>query len=91
MLFRSAVGSLTNETDITILRSGVKVNCEGSRAFVFGSYQGGTRITLTDVDLAADMATESRVCAKAKEEDVHISGGKCHVNFGSGVIDRFVI
>ncbi len=87
----TALGSLTNKSDITILRSGVKVNCEGSRAFVFGSYQGGTKVTLTDVDLAADMATESRVCAVAKKEDVDISGGKCRVSFGNGVIERFVI
>ncbi len=87
----TALGALANKSDITILRSGVKINCEGSQAFVFGSYQGGTCVTLTDVDLTADMATESRVCAIAKEEDIHVRGGKCRISFGNGVIERFVI
>ena len=83
----TAVGALINSSDITIMRSGVKIACEGSRALVFGGYQGGTVITLTDVDLNAEMSTEMRVCAVADKDDIHTSGGRCHVTFGGGVFD----
>ena len=87
----TAIGALTHSSDITIIRSGVKIRCEGSRALVFGSYQGGTKITLTDVDLSAEMNTEMRVCAIAEEKDVQHSGGRCHISFGDWESDRLVL
>ena len=78
----TALGSLSRNSDISISRSSLKVNCEGSRALLFGSYMGGTKISLTDVDFSAELATEMRVCAVAEKEDVHVSGGKCRLLLG---------
>ena len=87
----TAIGSLTGSSDISISRSSLKARCEGSRALLFGSYKGGTKIELTDVDLSAEMATEFRVCAIAEEKDVHVSGGRCHLSFGDRESDKLVI
>ncbi len=87
----TAIGALTNSSTISVSRSSLKVNCEGSRALLFGSYNGGTKIDLTDVDLAADLATEFRVCAIAKKEDVHTSGGKCKLRLGDWDSDKLIL
>jgi len=87
----TAIGSLSNSSDITLIRSGLKIKCDGSRAFVFGSYKGGTKLTLTDVDVSADMSTEMRECAIAKEEDVNVSGGRCYIRLGSWESNELIV
>ncbi|MBQ7186207.1 MAG: EAL domain-containing protein [Ruminococcus sp.] len=87
----TALGALSNTSEINIRRSGVKLKCEGSRALLFGSYRGGTKISLTDVDLSAGLASEMRICAVAVPEDVHISGGKCHISLGDYESDKLIL
>lgn len=87
----TALGALENISDIRLAKTGVKVRCEGSKVLVFGSYQGGTKIELNNVDLNADVSTELRVCAIAEEQDVHISGGRCHIRLGDYETDKLVI
>lgn len=79
----TAIGALSNKSDITLIRTGVKIRCDGSRALLFGSDRGNTFLTLTDVDLNADLSTEFSVCAVADEENVHISGGRCYIRLGN--------
>ena len=58
---------------------------------MFGSYKGGTKLNITDVDISAEMNTEMRVCAIAGEEDVHRSGGRCHISFGDYESDELIL
>lgn len=87
----TAMGSLINGSEITIARSGVKIKGDGSKAMVFGSAKGNTKVFLTDVDFSAEMSTEMRVCAVADERDVRVSGGRCRVHFGSWESDKLII
>lgn len=87
----TALGSVDNSSDVKISRSGVKIKGEGRMVLVFGSLQGGTKVSLTDVDLSAEMSTELKVCAVAEESDIQVSGGRCYVNFGDYVTDKLII
>ncbi len=86
----TAIGALSGSSDITIERSGTKISSVGTKALVFGGINGGTKLSLTDIDLTAELATTYKVCAIAEDKDVNIVGGKYRVAMGEHTDEKLI-
>ncbi len=86
----TALGSLAHDSDISVIRSSVKVNADGANALLFGGLSGGTRLNLTDIDCNAAISTELSVNVIAEEKDIRASGGKIRISQGGQVFDKLL-
>ncbi len=85
----TAFGALRGSSDIKIDRASVSIDAEGANALLFGGFEGGTRIGLTDIDISAKLSTELDSFIIAEKEDIHTVGGKYRLKVNGKELDRF--
>ena len=73
-------GALRGDSDIKLERSTVKADAEGAKALIFGSWQKGAGLGLTDSDISAKLSTELDTYINHGLSDICTSGGRFRFN-----------
>ena len=73
-------GALRGDSDIKLERSTVKADAEGAKALIFGSWQKGAGLGLTDSDISAKLSTEFDTYINHGLSDICTSGGRFRFN-----------
>ena len=84
----TAYGSLNGSSEVTIERSSVNIRAEGASALAFGGLIGGTKLSLADIDLSAELSTEMKNCIVYENSDVVTRGGRYRIKMGGRIIDK---
>ena len=81
-------GALEGKSDISIERSSIKCVADGANALIFGSANRRNVLTLTDIDLMAEAATELKTFVVANDEDIHLIHGRYRLKLNGSEADK---
>ena len=86
----TAFGALECDSDISIDCSSLSIKGDGKRMLAFGSIEGETNVTLTNIDMSAEFGSELNVCCFAQKENVHVNGGRYRINLNGSTLDNII-
>lgn len=86
----TACGSLEGGSDVRISGCTFRASCSGPGALLFGSRNGGTKLSILDSDAKTELSSGLGKCIIAEEKDIECARGICSVTMDGKEYDRII-